>query len=86
MMLTKITTPITTTTHMASVPVIWNVLHFILYNNPLTWGFLLLVSFYKWGTWGSGRLNNLPEVTEIVSGEAGIQAQAVRLLRPCSDL
>lgn len=66
----KDNSPTTTTkTCIASVTSIWNVLHFILCNNCLTWGFLLLVSLAKWN-WGSEKLNNLPKVSQIVKWQS----------------
>lgn len=36
-------------------------------------------SFYNWGKWGPERLNNLPRVTQLVSGRAEIWTQAASL-------
>ena len=36
---------------------------------------LLLVSFYRWGSWSTERLGNFSKVTQLITGKVRIQAQ-----------
>lgn len=45
----------------------------------------LLHSCYRCRSWSTERLNNLSEVTQLVSGRAGIQTQTGRLQSPSSE-
>jgi hypothetical protein len=42
---------------------------------------MLLSLLYRWGNWGSERLNDLSRVTRLVSVRAGIQIQSVWALK-----
>lgn len=47
--------------------------HYAQFNLALNSNFVLIYSFSRWKNWGSGKVSNMPKVTQLVSGRAGRQ-------------
>lgn len=45
---------------------------------------MLLSQFYTWGNWGTEMLSDLPDITQLVGGAAGVWTLVVWLQSPCT--